>query len=99
MNQLRIRATPVAKQAVRYTPAGVPVLEAAFKYDGSVTEAGGVRVLTFEFSTIALGAVAQALDREALGAPLLIEGFIAPRTRRSSRLLVHIADYRIGEGI
>jgi hypothetical protein len=33
------------------------------------------------------------LDREPLGQPLMISGFIAPRTRRSNRLIVHITEY------
>ena len=71
MNQLRIRAKAVAKSALRYTPAGVAVLEASFEHEGSVTEAAVERTLAFEFSAIALGAVAQALDREPLGTPLI----------------------------
>lgn len=94
MNQLRIRATSVAKGALRHTPAGVAVLELSFRYDGVVTEAGAGRTLTFEFAAVAVGTVAQALDREPLGAPLMLEGFIAPRTHRTMRLLVHITEYR-----
>jgi hypothetical protein len=37
--------------------------------------------------------VALGLEREPLGVPLTLSGFIAPRTRRSSRLVVHITDY------
>ena len=97
MNQLRIRAKAVAKSALRYTPAGLAVLEASFEYEGSVTEAAAERMLTFEFSAIALGAVAQALDREPLGRPMLLEGFIAPRSRRTARLLVHVTEYKANE--
>ncbi len=35
-----------------------------------MTEAAAERTLAFEFSAIALGAVAQALDREPLGTPM-----------------------------
>ena len=97
MNQVRIRATGVAKIALRYTPAGVAVLEASFRHEGAVIEAGGERKLAFEFSAIALGAVAQALDREPLGATMTLEGFIAPRTRRSTRLLMHITEYKVSD--
>ena len=97
MNQLRIRAKTVAKSALRYTPAGVAVLEASFEYEGSVTEASAERTLAFEFSAIAVGAVAQALDREPLGRPMLLEGFVAPRSRRATRLLVHVTEYKVNE--
>ena len=99
MNQLRIRGKAVAKSALRYTPAGVAVLEASFEHEGSVTEATAERTLAFEFSAFALGAVAQALDREPLGKPMMLEGFIAPRTRRSTRLVMHITEYKASEGV
>ncbi|HVE90131.1 MAG TPA: primosomal replication protein N [Burkholderiaceae bacterium] len=95
MNQLRIRAKLVAKSALRYTPAGVAVLEASFEHEGTVTEAASERTLAFEFSAIALGAVAQSLDREALGRLMMLEGFVAPRTRRTTRLVVHVTEYKI----
>ena len=99
MNQLRIRGKLVAKSALRYTPAGITVLEASFEHEGTVTEAAAERTLAFEFSAIALGAVAQALDREPLGKPMTLEGFIAPRTRRSTRLVMHITEYKDFEGV
>ena len=97
MNQLRIRAKAVAKSALRYTPSGVAVLEASFRHEGNVTEAAMERTLAFEFSAIALGAVALALDREPLGKPMMLEGFIAPRSRRTTRLLVHVTEYKVNE--
>jgi len=99
VNQLRIRGKAMAKSALRYTPAGIAVLEASFEHEGSVTEATAERTLAFEFSAIALGAVAQALDREPLGKPMMLEGFIAPRTRRSTRLVMHITEYKASEGV
>ncbi|HWL75541.1 MAG TPA: primosomal replication protein N [Burkholderiaceae bacterium] len=97
MNQLRIRAKAVAKSALRYTPSGVAVLEASFRHEGNVTEAAMQRTLAFEFSAIALGPVAQSLAREALGTTVILEGFIAPRSRRTTRLLVHVTEYKINE--
>jgi primosomal replication protein N len=97
VNQLRIRAKAVGKSALRYTPAGVAVLEATFEHNGSVTEAAVARTLGFEFSAIALGAVAQALHRESLGTTLTLQGFIAPRSRRTTRLLVHVTEYQVNE--
>jgi primosomal replication protein N len=99
VNQLRIRGKAVAKSALRYTPAGIAVLEASFEHEGSVTEATAQRTLAFEFYAVALGAVAQALDREPLGRPMMLEGFIAPRTRRSTRLMMHITEYKASEGV
>ena len=93
MNQLHISAIPVARSALRYTPAGVAVAEGSYRHGGAVQEAGAERALEFEFSAIAVGPVAVALEREPLGQPITISGFIAPRSRRSARLIVHITEY------
>jgi len=93
VNQLRILATPVARGALRHTPAGMAVTEASFRYEGAVIEAGMNRQLGFEFAAVAVGPIATALEREPLGHPLQLSGFIAPRTRRSARLIVHITEF------
>jgi primosomal replication protein N len=98
VNQVRLRAVPVAKSALRYTPAGVPVAELSLRHDGAVTEAGVERQLGFEFPAVAVGPIALGLDREPLGKVLDVAGFIAPKSRRSSRLIVHITEYANSEG-
>lgn len=95
MNQIRIHAKAVAKSTLRFTPAGIAVLEASFMHDGTVTEAAAERTLAFEFSAVAVGAIAQALEREPLGISMALAGFIAPRTRRSTRLVVHVTEYEV----
>jgi primosomal replication protein N len=93
VNELRIAAVLQAREALRYTPAGIPVSEAVFRHGGTVTEAGTVRSLDFEFGAVALGPVALGLDREPLGQTVALTGFLAPRSRRSQRLRLHITDY------
>jgi primosomal replication protein N len=97
VNQIRIRVMPVAKSALRYTPAGIPVAELGLRHEGAVTEAGIERQLGFEFPAVAVGPIAVALDREPLGKALDIAGFIAPKSRRSTRLIVHITEYATSE--
>lgn len=96
MNRLAIRAVLVERAALRYTPAGVAVAEIGFHHEGVVTEAGSERTVNFEFDAIALGPVASALNVEPLGQVLMLNGFIAPRSRRSQRLIVHITEYARG---
>jgi primosomal replication protein N len=97
VNQVRLRAAPLAKGALRYTPAGIPVAELSLRHDSAVTEAGMERQLGFEFPAVAVGPVAIALDREPLGKALDIAGFIAPKSRRSTRLIVHITEYAVAK--
>ena len=93
MNRLQITAVPVAKRALRYTPAGLAVAEGSFQHEGTTLEAGTERQLDFEFYAVAVGPVAIGLEREPLGQPLTLTGFIAPRSKRSRRLVVHVTDY------
>jgi primosomal replication protein N len=59
-----------------------------------VVEAGIGRTLEFTAEAIALGDAARELSRLTLGSGLQIEGFIAPRSRRSTRIRVHVTAWR-----
>jgi len=92
-NRVRLRAKLVARGDLRYTPAGVAVLQAGLKHDGAVAEAGIERQLSFELEVIAVGEAAQRLDRQTLGTELDLRGFLAPRSHRSRTLILHITEF------
>jgi primosomal replication protein N len=92
-NRVRLRAKLVARGDLRYTPAGVAVLQAGLHHDGTVAEAGIERQLAFELEAIAVGEAAQRIDRQALGSELDLDGFLAPRSRRSRNLILHITEF------
>jgi len=92
-NRVRLRAKLVARGDLRYTPAGVAVLQAGLKHDGAVAEAGIERQLSFELDAITIGDAAQRLDRQALGTDLDLTGFLAPRSKRSRNLILHITEF------
>ena len=94
MNEVRLDGTLVERAAMRHTPAGVPVVEAQLRHRSDVVEAGVPRTLEFLVSAIALGPVAGQLEREALGARLDLSGFLAPRSRRSGKLVLHLTGLR-----
>jgi primosomal replication protein N len=92
-NRVRLRAKLVARGELRYTPAGVAVLQAGLRYEGTVAEAGADRQLGFEFEAISVGEAAQRLARVALAAELELDGFLAPRSKRSRNLILHITEF------
>jgi primosomal replication protein N len=94
LNRVTLAARLLARAAVRYTPAGLPVIDLSLRHAGTVVEAQLPRQLDFELAAVALGEAAQRLSRVALGAELQFDGFLAPRTRRSKTLVLHITDYR-----
>jgi len=93
-NRVRLRAKLVARGDLRYTPAGVAVLQAGLSYGGAVVEAGVERQLGFELEAIAVGEAATRLDRQALGTELDVDGFLAPRSQRSRSLRLHVTDFK-----
>jgi primosomal replication protein N len=93
-NRVRLRAKLAARADLRYTPAGVAVLQAGLSYAGAVVEAGVERQLAFELEAIAVGDAATRLDRQALGSELEVDGFLAPRSQRSRILRLHVTEFK-----
>lgn len=96
MNHIALTADLVQRETLRYTPAGVAVTEAVFHHEGTVIEAGAERHVNVEIDTIAIGSLAQRLQALHLGASVKISGFVAPRSRRSRKLRVHITEFELG---
>jgi len=69
------------------------VQELGFRFTGTTVEARSERHLDFEFDAIAVGEVAGRLAKVALGTKLLLDGFLAPASRRSRRIRLHITEY------
>lgn len=99
MNRVRLHARLVERSSLRYTPAGLAVAQTKLAFSGALLEAGVERQLEFEFAAIAVGSVAQTLAAVGLGAALDIDGFIAPTSKRSQRLRIHITSYREISGV
>ena len=93
MNRVQLSASLASISDLRYTPAGVAVLEVNLAYLGEVVEAGQMRQLDFELDAVALGEVAERLARVGLGSRLGVTGFFAPRSKRSRRWVVHINEF------
>jgi len=93
VNRLQMSATLIERTNLRYTPAGIPVIEAQLQHRSQTQEAGIERLLDFAFGAVAIGELAKRLANEDLGGHLQLSGFLAPRSRRSNRLLVHVLDF------
>lgn len=93
LNQITITGTLTAKEEVRYTPAGLIVFEGTFHHRAELVETGRPRTLEYDFPTVSFGPVAEMLHKVPLGTHLTLKGFLAPRSQRSQRLIVHITEY------
>lgn len=93
MNIVTLNAVLVAKEAVRYTPAGIEVFDGVFHHRSEVTHAGVPRKVEFDFPAVTYGDMAGELNAAELGSEMTLKGYLAPRSSKSQRLIVHITEY------
>jgi len=92
MNRVLLTARIVERQALRYTPAGLPALDLVLDHESEVTEAQMPRKVKLEVKAVAIGPVAKQLAAQAVGGFIELEGFLgAPRNGRG--VLLHITDF------
>lgn len=89
MNRLDVQGQVSELSPVRYTPAGVPVLEFLLSHQSEVTEAGQPRQLAFVLPVLAMGDLAQMASTVGLGQAVRIQGFLAPVRKDSPRFRLH----------
>ena len=89
-NLLILTASLIAKDAIRYTPAGLPVIHCQLHHDGELSEANQVRQIRMNVEAVAIGEIHQELLTMDLGAEAVFEGFLTQKTLRNERLIFHI---------
>ena len=94
IDRLTISGTITEGKDLRYTPGGIAVWEGTLHHASEAFEAGAARRLEFDFSAIAFSDAAIRLAKEPVGRSLQMIGFIAPRSVRTQRLVVHITEYK-----
>lgn len=94
MNQVRLQAVLTQAQPIRYTPAGVGILDVELAHRSEVVEAGYPRQLDFQIDARAVGEVAQQLATVAFGTVIEMTGFINTTRKQSSRVLLHILSFQ-----
>ena len=85
-------------QALRYTPAGVPVVEFRLRHESSRVEAGAKRKVNAEIDAVAFEAQARLLAGAPLGRLLKAEGFLCAKNRRSRKPVLHVTNIEFIEG-
>ena len=98
-NRLEISGVVTEMQSLRYTPAGVPVVEFRLAHASERAEAGAKRKVNAEIDAVAFEAQARLLAggpggnaRGALGRLLKAEGFLCAKSRRSKKPVLHVTN-------
>ncbi len=91
-NQFQCIATLSAREVLRYTPAGIPIVAATLQHESVQEEAGIKRQVGFDMQAIAAGQIAGLLERTEMGVPYRFTGFMARKNRNSKALVMHLTD-------
>ncbi len=75
---------------MRYSPAGVPILEFQIAHESEQHEAGGQRRVNCEIPCVALAATALLLRDVAPGSELRVSGFLASRSLKRKTPVLHV---------
>jgi primosomal replication protein N len=97
INRFTLDATLAQRDDLRYTPAGIPVLEMTLAHASTQPEAGSERKVDCEMAAVAFADVARKLANVGTGTALRCEGFIARRWRSGTSVALHISRFELTE--
>jgi len=95
VNQFQFVATIAEREAIRYTPAGIPIVSAKLRHSSQQVEAGVQRQVEFEIAAVAAGEISGRFSQAELGTSFYFTGFMARKNRNSRSLVFHITDFEI----
>ena len=85
--------------ALRYTPAGIPVVNFRLSHESEQNEAGAARAVQCELAGMAFEREARLMAAARPGMQVKVTGFIASRSRASKQLVLHATDIEFVEGV
>ena len=83
----------VGLEAIRYTPAGIPLLSFVLQHVSEQIEAGLKRNVECEVNAVAIGDIAKTNIH--IGDNIKAKGFLAKRSAKSTQLVFHIEQLHI----
>ena len=92
MNSFALVAAVVQVQNLRYTPAGIPVLNLVLEHESRQIEAGTPRQVNLQMRAVVFGDMANTLSREPLMQAMEFHGFLA-HARASKGVVFHIQNF------
>mgnify|MGYP006144416435 CR=1 FL=1 len=94
MNHLQFVGLITEREVLRYTPAGLPLVNAVLQHSSQQIEAGIARLTEFEIAAVAAGEISGRFSSAPLGGAYEFSGFLARKSRNSKSLVFHIIDFR-----
>ena len=85
--------------ALRYTPAGIPVVNFRLSHASEKSEAGAMRAVECEISGLAFEREARLMAAARPGMQVRIAGFLDRKSRDSKQLILHTTNIEFVEGV
>jgi primosomal replication protein N len=93
VNRTVLTACIAELQALRYTPAGLPALNFRLEHESKLQEDGQVRQVKASVKAVAIGVIAERIQKQPLGSVWQFSGFLAtPRNGQS--VVFHIQEFQ-----
>ena len=91
LNRLVLTAEVIERSAMRYTPAGLPVLDLSLKHESELTHNGQTRRVALEIKARGIGDITRPLERLELGSSHGFAGFLGPQ-RNGRGVVFHVTE-------
>jgi primosomal replication protein N len=92
-NRVELAGDVIEREAMRFTPAGIPILAFRLRHESMQSEAKMARQVNFEIDAMAAGATAQRMDSLRPGQRVRLHGFLCTRSRLSTRIVLHVDQF------
>jgi primosomal replication protein N len=96
-NTLTIAGSLMERDALRMTPARVPVVGFKIRHSSVQIELEVERNVGCEMSALAIGPLAQQITVLPMGIEMLLEGFLAARSARHQTPVLHVTKFELLE--
>lgn len=97
-NEVCIAGELIERAALRYTPAGVPVVNFTLRHASRQIEAAAPRQVECEIQAVALGEASEFIAAAPLGIGLKVRGFLAAKSLRNRQPVLHVTQIDFLEG-
>ena len=92
-NHLELTAGIAEQKAIRYTPAGLPVIDLVLEHASSIQEAGTLRQVKATVKAVAIGSVAERIQTQPIGSVWKFSGFLAT-PKNGKNVILHIQEFK-----
>jgi primosomal replication protein N len=97
-NRVELSGVITELKPLRYTPAGIPVVEFRLAHASERAQAGSTRKVEAELEALAFETQARLVAAGPLGRALKAEGFLCAKSRHSKKPVLHVTNIEFLEG-